>query len=98
MADSKKLVEQSDHARELRLPAKHNEFTPTYNDQELSEFLFTHPIGDLEFIPLEKVAESGQTQYSQSIGASQAPDYTQEPRRRRSLWETMKEACMWLNL
>ena len=98
MAASKQLVEQTDDARELRLAAEHHEFVPTYNDQDLSEFLFTNPIGDFEFVPLEEIAESGKTPSSQIVAASQATDRTQKPRRRRSLWETMKEARMCLNL
>lgn len=97
MAASEELIEQTDDALELRLAAEHHEFAPTYNDQDLSEFLFTNPTGDFEFVPLEEVAESGKTPSSHIVAARQAPDRTLKPRRRRSLWETMKEAVMYLN-
>lgn len=98
MTASKKLVEQTDDGKQLRLAAEHHDFVPTYNDQDLSEFLFTNQTEDFEFVPLEEVAELGKTPSSQIVAASQAPDRTQKPRRRRSLWESMKQARMCLKL
>jgi hypothetical protein len=98
MADSKVLVEQKDDGQELRLAAEHHEFVPTYNDQDLFGVLFTNPTEDFEFVPLEEIVESGKTSPGQTVAASQAPDGTQMPRRRRSLWNAMKGACMCLSL
>jgi hypothetical protein len=98
VADSKEVVEKKDNGQELRLAAEHHEFVPTYNDQDLFEFLFTNPTKDFEFVPLKEIVESGKTSSGQIVAASQAPDDTQKPRRRRSLWEAMKGACMCQNL
>lgn len=70
MADSKKLVEQKDDGRELRLAAEHHEFVPTYNDQDLFEFLFTNLTEDFEFVSLEDIVESGKTLSGQIVAAS----------------------------